>query len=80
MTTKNLYTNPTAAVLPAYHRYQAQQMDGTWKNVSLPSYWKDCRTTDTVITDITYEYYGVTLGEEVKTTTDTKTFLVKTQQ
>ena len=79
MTTKTLYTNPTAAVLPDdKHRYQAQQMDGTWKNVSLPSYWKDCRTTGTVITDISYKYYGVTLGEEVKTITDTKTFLVKT--
>lgn len=64
MTVATLYTNPTDPVLPYRHRYQILGADG-WVDTDLPWYWKDCRTTGTVITEISYRYYGVRNGGQV---------------
>lgn len=79
---KELYTNPTDAVLGTYRRYQAYNPDeDKWYDTPLPRYWKDCRTTGTVITGISYRYYGVkTGGTPEPTYADPITVLAKVEK
>lgn len=65
MTRKNLYTNPTDPYIPTGYRYQMYTYAEGWQDVALPWYWKDCRSMDSVITSISYRYYGVKLGGQV---------------